>query len=70
MAPTKNLTRDYLIATFKRGRAEYLPLDYIINQAEIFITPEDLDKIEPLLREMASDGLVEIKDDRFKLLKK
>lgn len=70
MAATKELTREYLIATFKRGRAEYLPLDYIIKQAEIFILPEDMEKIEPMLSDMAAEGLIEIKGNTFKLLKK
>ena len=66
---SKKVTRRFMQAVFTRGKSEYLPLDYIQQQAAKVIDPDEMNRIKPVLDEMAAEGLVEVTEEGYKLLK-
>lgn len=68
MANTKLLTPKFLAALFRRGKEEYLPLSYLTDEAQKVLAEGEVEKISNMLSELEGRGLVESKDDKFKLL--
>ncbi|WP_419781334.1 hypothetical protein [Maridesulfovibrio sp.] len=68
MAGAKTLTDRFLIALFKRGKADYLPLAYLKTEGGKVLAPGETDKIQTMLAEMAGKGIVAEQSGEYKLL--
>lgn len=68
MAKTKQLTPKFMTALFKRGKKEYLPLSYLLTEAEKVLAEGEAQKIPGMLSEFKEKGLVEVKDEKYKAL--
>ncbi|WP_319777380.1 hypothetical protein [Maridesulfovibrio sp.] len=68
MAGTKTLTDRFLIALFKRGKAEYLPPSYLKAEGGKVLAPGESDKLSGLLDDMLGKGILEEKDGEYKLV--
>ncbi len=69
MEKGKNLTDRYLVALFKRGKADYLPVSYLKEQGDKVLLKGESDKLLPMLSEMVEKGFFEVKDGEYKLIK-
>ncbi|OEU70412.1 MAG: hypothetical protein BA863_02850 [Desulfovibrio sp. S3730MH75] len=69
MKKGKTLTDRYLVALFKRGKADYLPISYLMEQGDKVLTRGESDKLLPMLSAMAEQGVFEEKDGEYKLIK-
>ncbi|NDV25862.1 hypothetical protein [Desulfovibrio sp. JC010] len=68
MAGAKKLTEKFLVALFKRGKAEYLPLSYLEMEGGKVLAPGEIGKIKTMLADMAGKGIFEEKNGEYKLL--
>lgn len=68
MAGAKQLTDRFLLALFKRGKAEYLPLSYLETEGRKVLAPGEVSKLQTMLAEMAEKGIVAEKSGEYKLL--
>ncbi|NDV23878.1 hypothetical protein [Desulfovibrio sp. JC022] len=68
MARVKKLTEKFLVALFKRGKADYLPPSYLKMEGGKVLAPGESDKLLNMLAEMAGKGIVEEKNGEYKLL--
>ncbi|ACS78283.1 hypothetical protein [Maridesulfovibrio salexigens] len=68
MAGVKKLTDRFLIALFRRGKADYLPPSYLETEGGKVLAPGETDKLQGLLAEMTGKGILEEKGGEYKLL--
>ncbi|WP_320007059.1 hypothetical protein [Maridesulfovibrio sp.] len=68
MAGAKKLTDRFLIALFKRGKADFLPLSYLETEGKKVLAPGEADKLQAVLGEMAEKGIVSEQSGEYKLL--
>ncbi|WP_421899177.1 hypothetical protein [Maridesulfovibrio sp.] len=68
MAGVKKLTDRFLIALFRRGKADYLPPSYLKSEGGKVLAPGETDKLMELLAEMTGKGILDEKDGEYKLL--
>ncbi|TIH14960.1 hypothetical protein D0S45_12520 [Marinifilum sp. JC120] len=68
MAGAKKLTDRFLVALFKRGKADYLPPSYLQMEGGKVLAPGENDKLLNMLAEMVGKGILEEKDGEYKLL--
>lgn len=69
MAGSKALTDRFLVALFKRGKAEYLPVSYLKVEGDKVLAPGESDKLPEILSTLVDQGICEEKSGEFKLLK-
>ncbi|WP_291325025.1 hypothetical protein [Desulfovibrio sp. UCD-KL4C] len=64
----KALTERFLVALFRRGKAPYLPIAYLKEQGDKVLSKGETDKLLSMLEEMAAKGVLEVKEDKYKLI--
>ncbi|WP_319762916.1 hypothetical protein [Maridesulfovibrio sp.] len=69
MAGTKKLSDRFLVALFRRGKAEYLPPSYLEAEGGKVLAPGESAKLLTFLTEMVGNGILAEKDGEYKLLK-
>ncbi|WP_031481376.1 hypothetical protein [Maridesulfovibrio frigidus] len=69
MEKGKTLTERYLVALFKRGKADYLPVSYLKEQGDKVLIKGESDNLLPMLAAMVQQGIFEEKGGEYKLLK-
>jgi hypothetical protein len=67
MARTKMLTPKFLAALFRRGKSEYLPLGYLIEEAQKVLADGEAQKIPAMLTDLADKGLIEANNEEYKI---
>lgn len=68
MAGMKKLTDRFLIALFRRGKADYLPPSYLETEGGKVLAPGEIDKLLNMLADMVGKGILEEKGGEYKLL--
>ncbi|WP_320173504.1 hypothetical protein [Maridesulfovibrio sp.] len=68
MAGVKKLTDRFLIALFRRGKADYLPPSYLETEGGKVLAPGETDKLQELLADLTGKGILEEKEGEYKLL--
>jgi hypothetical protein len=58
----------YIVAVFRRGKADRLPLQYILGEAKRVLKPEEMEKLQPTLDELVAQGNLE-REGEFLILK-
>lgn len=69
MAGGKKITDRFLVALFKRGKADYLPISYLQTEADKVLAKGEIVNLLPVLNEMVAKGIFEEKSGEYKLLK-
>ena len=69
MAGSKTLTERFLIALFKRGQAEFLPVSYLKGEGDKVLAKGESDKLLEMLADLTAKGALEEKNGEYKLLK-
>ncbi len=69
MAGSKQLTDRFLIALFKRGQADYLPVSYLKAEGDKVLARGESDRLLEILTGLVEQGVCEEKAGEFKLLK-
>ncbi|SMF27216.1 hypothetical protein [Desulfovibrio gilichinskyi] len=64
----KTLTDRFLVALFRRGKAAYLPISYLKEQGDKVLSKGETDKLLTVLAEMTAKGVLEVKDNQYKLI--
>ena len=64
----KTLTERFLVALFRRGKAPYLPISYLKEQGDKVLIKGETDKLLSMLAEMVARGVLEVKEDKYKLI--
>lgn len=68
MAGGKRLTDRFLVALFKRGKADYLPVSYLKTEGDKVLAKGETDNLLTILAEMVNKGIFEEKSGEYKLL--
>lgn len=66
---SKKLTERYMQAIFHRGKAEYLPLEYLTDEVRRMAAPGEDERVEDMLARMQELGYVEKTDQGYKLVR-
>ncbi|CCO22775.1 hypothetical protein [Maridesulfovibrio hydrothermalis] len=69
MAGGKELTDRFLIALFKRGKAEFLPVTYLKGEGDKVLAKGQSDKLPQILSELTEKGILEEVNGEYKLIK-
>lgn len=68
MAGVKKLTDRFLVALFRRGKADFLPPSYLKTEGDKVLAKGESDKILNMLADMVGKGILEEKNGEYKLL--
>lgn len=68
MAAEKKLTDRFLVALFKRGKAEYLPVSYLQAEGEKVLAAGESNNLLNMLTDMKNKGIIEEQSGEYKLL--
>ncbi|WP_027720423.1 hypothetical protein [Maridesulfovibrio zosterae] len=68
MADGKKLTDRFLVALFKRGKTEYIPISYLKFEGDKVLAKGETDRLPSLLAEMVGKGILEEKISEYRLL--
>lgn len=68
MAVDKKLTDRFLVALFRRGKAEFLPVSYLKSEGDKVLAKGETDKLPAMLGDLVIRGICAEKEGEYKLL--
>ncbi|WP_320171344.1 hypothetical protein [Maridesulfovibrio sp.] len=65
----KKLTDRFLVALFRRGKEEFLPVSYLKSEGDKVLAGGETDRLPALLKEMVEKGVCAEQQGKYKLLR-
>ena len=64
----KEFTERFLVALFRRGKAEFLPVTYLKKEGDKVLVRGETDKLLAMLEQLTAKGVLEMKNGEYKLI--
>ncbi len=68
MSKAPQFYKRYILAVFRRGKSNTLPLHYILGEAKKVLKPDEMEKLNPTLDELVEQGKLEREGEFLKLI--
>ncbi|THB64359.1 MAG: hypothetical protein D6E12_14980 [Desulfovibrio sp.] len=65
MAKTAEFYPRYIEALFKRGKADVLPMDYLMDEARKVLDADELETMKRVFSEMVAEGRILDKEEGY-----
>ncbi|WP_432738408.1 hypothetical protein [Maridesulfovibrio sp. FT414] len=69
MSGSKQLTDRFLVALFRRGKADFLPASYLKAEGDKVLARGESDRLPELLAGFVEEGICEERGGEFRLIK-